>query len=87
MRKKIEELWEEDLSVKFQCRNLGAEEKKLIDSTEKKCHKFFESLNEEQKTIFEEIEQNCFYLKSINEKELFVFGFKLGANLMKDMLS
>ena len=87
MDKTIEKLWEEDWEVKFECRKLGVEEKKLIDSTVEMRDKFSETLNSEQKALFEEIEQDYCYLKSISEKELFAFGFKLGANLMKDMLS
>ena len=81
MRTTLEELWYGNISPNTFCHKQTKETKELMEYIATHYENLQSSLNEKQKEIFEKF-NDCFYeLADINEREIFVYAFKLGAKI------
>lgn len=81
MRKTLEELWYGNISPNMSCHKQTPQTKELMEYIAKHYDDLYSTLNEKQKEIFEKF-NDCFYeLADINEREIFVYAFKLGTKI------
>ena len=69
------------------CRSTDKETKQLMGYIADHHDKLLSTLNDQQKEILEKFDDCYNELTDINEREIFVYAFKLGARIALEMLS
>lgn len=78
----IEDLWYGRLKPFEKCISASDDAKELEDYIARHKRALSEIMTDEQKAIFEKL-MNCYEeLSDINERSIFTYGFKLGAQLV-----
>ena len=87
MRSMLEELWYGNVCPNTGCREATKEAKELMGYIADHHDKLLSILNDQQKEILEKFDDCYNELTDINEREIFVYAFKLGARIALEMLS
>ena len=81
MRSILEELFYGNVCPNTDCRSKGEEGKALIGYIADHHDNLLSTLNDHQKELFEKFDDCYNELTDINEREIFVYAFKLGARI------
>ena len=87
MRSILEELFYGNISPNTDCRSSDKETKQLMGYIADHHDNLLSTLNEQQKEILEKFDDCWDELTDINEREIFVYAFKLGARIAIDVLT
>ena len=87
MRSILEELFYGNICPNTDCRSQDKETKQLMGYIADHHDKLLSTLNDQQKEILEKFDDCYNELTDINERDIFVYAFKLGARLALEMLS
>ena len=87
MRSILEELFYGNICPNTACRSNDQETKQLMGYIADHHDKLLSTLNDQQKEILEKFDDCYNELTDINEREIFVYAFKLGARIALEMLS
>ena len=82
MRSILEELFYGNICPNTDCRSTDKETKQLMGYIADHHDNLLSTLNEQQKEILEKFDDCYNELIDINEREIFLYAFKLGAKLM-----
>ena len=82
MRSILEELFYGNICPNTDCRSTDKETKQLMGYMADHHENLLSTLNEQQKEILEKFDDCYNELIDINEREIFLYAFKLGAKLM-----
>ncbi|MBR5119912.1 MAG: hypothetical protein IKV02_02840 [Clostridia bacterium] len=86
MRSIIEELFYGNICPNTDCRTQDNETKQLMGYIANHHDALLSTLNDQQKEILEKFDDCYSELTDINEREIFAYAFRLGAQLMLEML-
>ena len=86
MRSILEELFYGNVCPNTDCRSKGKETKELIGYIADHHHDLSATLNDKQKELFEKFNDCYDELTDINEREIFVYAFRLGARIAIEVL-
>lgn len=87
MKSVLEELCYGNLCPNTDCRSKEKEVKELMGYIADHHDTLIAQLNEKQKKIFEKFDDCWDELTDINEREIFVYAFKLGMRIAIEVLS
>ena len=87
MRSILEELFYGNICPNTDCRSNDKETKQLMGYIADHHSKLISTLNDQQKEILEKFDDCYNELTDINERDIFVYAFKLGARIALEMLS
>ena len=87
MRSILEELFYGNICPNTDCRSHDKETKQLMGYIADHHDNLLSTLNDQQKEILEKFDDCYNELTDINERELFVYAFKLGARIMLAVVS
>lgn len=87
MRTILEELYYGNICPNTDCRSHDKDTKQLIGYIADHHDNLLATLNEQQKEILEKFDDCYNELTDINEREIFLYAFKLGARMMLEVLS
>ena len=87
MRSILEELFYGNVCPNTDCRSKDKETKALIGYITDHHHDLSSTLNDKQKEIFEKFNDCYDELTDINEREIFVYTFRLGMRIAIESLS
>ena len=87
MKSVLEELFYGNLCPNTDCRSKEKEVKELMGYIADHHDTLIAQLNEKQKEIFEKFDDCWDELTDINEREIFVYAFKLGMRIAIEVLS
>ena len=87
MSNMIAELWRGNVCPQTDSRNNSPEMKQLMEYMARHHDDLLKSMNEEQKDIFERFDDCWSEYASLAEEAIFVYAFRLGAQMMLDVLS
>ena len=82
MRSILEELFYGNICPNTDCRSHDKETKQLMGYIADHHDSLLSTLNDQQKEILEKFDDCYNELTDINEREIFSYGFKLGARIM-----
>ena len=85
MRSILEELFYGNICPNTDCRSNDKETKQLMGYIADHHDKLLFTLNDQQKEILEKFDDCYNELTDINEREIFVYAFKLGARIALEM--
>ena len=83
----LEELFYGNICPNTDCRSQDKETKQLMGYIANHHDKLLSTLNDQQKEILEKFDDCYNELTDINERDIFVYAFKLGARIALEMLS
>ena len=86
MRSILEELFYGNVCPNTDCRSQSKETKELMGYIADHHDKLLKELTDEQKEIFEKFNDCYDELTDINEREIFVYAFRLGMKIGIDVL-
>ena len=87
MKSILEELWYGNVCPESNCRIATKKAKELMNDIADNHDNLQSTLTEKQKETLEKID-NCFAeLTDINEREIFVYAFRLGARIAMEVMS
>ena len=87
MQSILEELWYGNICPNESCRKTTPEVKELMGYIADHHDALLEMLTDKQKETFEKFDDCWDELTDINEREIFVYAFKLGARIAIDVLT
>ena len=87
MKSILEELWYGNITPNNRCAELTNEEKKLMGYIADHHDNLYATLTDKQKEIFKKFDDCYAELTAINEREIFVYAFKLGARIAIETMS
>ena len=87
MRSILEELFYGNVCPNTDCRSNTKETKELMGYVADHHDALFEKLTDKQKETLEKFDDCYAELTDINEREIFVYAFKLGARIAIEVLS
>jgi len=87
MKSILEELFYGNVCPNTDCRSKEKEVKELMGYIADHHDTLIAQLNEKQKEIFEKFDDCYNELTDINEREIFVYAFRLGARIAIEVLS
>lgn len=87
MRSILEEMWYGNVSPSEDCIKPAREAKKLMGYISNHRHDLESTFTEKQKEIFGKFDECYIELADINEREVFIYAFRLGARLMLEVMS
>lgn len=87
MRSTLEELWHGNISPETDSRTNTPEMKRLMEYMARHHDNLMTTMTDGQKDIFERFDDCCSEYASFAEKSIFVYAFRLGANIAIDILS
>ena len=87
MRSTLEELWHGNISPETDSRTNTPEMKGLMEYMARHHDDLITTMTDEQKDIFERFDDCWSEYASLTEKSIFVYAFRLGANIAIDILS
>ncbi len=82
----LEKLWEDYIYPDEGCQITTPEEKELTSYITRHSDSLLASMTEKQKEVFEKFSDCQFELTNIRERELFVYAFRLGAQVMLESM-
>ena len=86
MRSVLEELFYGNICPNTDCRSHDKETKQLMGYIADHHENLFSTLNDQQKEILEKFDDCYNELTDINEREIFVYAFKLGMRIAIEVL-
>ena len=86
MKNILGELWHGNISPKEDCRNNIPEMKQLMDYMTRHHDDLLKTLSDEQRDIFERYDDCWSEYASLAEEAIFVYAFRLGAQMTLDAL-
>ena len=86
MRSILEELFYGNICPNTDCRSHDKETKQLMGYIADHHDNLLSTLNEQQKELLEKFDDCYTELTDINEREIFISAFKLGARIMTEVL-
>lgn len=86
MQSVLEEMWYGNVGPCMECRNTSKEVKALMGYIADHYENLHKTLTEQQKEIFEKFEDCQSKLADISERDIFVYGFRLGARIAMEIL-
>ena len=86
MRSILEELWYGNVCPSEGCREVTKETKDLMKFIAEHHDNLYATLNEKQKELLEKFDDCSAELTEINERDIFVYAFRLGARMMLEVL-
>ena len=86
MKSILEELFYGNVCPNTDCRGNGKDTKQLMEYIADHHSALNETLTDKQKEIFEKFNDCYDELTDINEREIFVYAFRLGARIAIDVL-
>ena len=86
MKSTLEELWRGNVNPQEDSRNNTPEMKKLMEYMARHHDNLLKVLTEEQRDIFERFDDCWSEYASLAEEAIFVYAFRLGAQMMLDIL-
>ena len=87
MKSILEELWYGNICPETDKRSSSEEMKQLMKYMDRQHDNLMETMTDEQKDIFERFDDCWSEYASLAEKSIFVYAFRLGANIAIDILS
>ena len=87
MRSILEELFYGNVCPNTDCRRTGKETKELMDYVADHHDTLLKELTDKQKETLEKFDDCYSELTDINEREIFVYAFRLGARIAIEVLS
>ena len=87
MRSILEELWYGNICPNTDCRSHDKETKQLMGYIADHHDNLLSTLNEQQKEILEKFDDCYNELTEINEREIFLYAFKLGMRIAIEVLT
>ena len=87
MEKILEELWYGNVCPNTGCREITKEAKDLMKYTATHHDHLQSTLTDKQKEILEKFDDCYAELTDINEREIFVYAFRLGARIAIEVMS
>ena len=87
MRSILEELWYGNVCPNGGCRELTPEAKQLMKYIADHHDNLHATLTDKQKEVLEKFDDCYAELTDINEREIFVYAFRLGARIAIEVLS
>ena len=87
MKSILEELWYGNICPETDNRTTTPEMKQLMEYMTRHHETLLATLNDEQKETFEKFDDCWSEYASLAEKSIFVYAFRLGANIAIDILS
>ena len=87
MRSILEELWYGNVCPNTGCRESTTEAKQLMGYIADHHDNLLATLTDKQKEILEKFDDCYAELTDINEREIFVYAFRLGARIAIEVLS
>ena len=87
MKSILEELWYSTICPETDSRTTTSEMKRLMEYVARHYDNLLNSMTDEQKDIFERFDDCWSEYASLAEKSIFVYAFRLGANIAIDILS
>ena len=86
MKNKLGELWHGNISPQENCHNNTPEMKQLMDYMARHHDDLLKTLSDEQRDIFERFDDCWSEYASLAEEAIFVYAFRLGAQMTLDAL-
>ena len=86
MKSILKELWYGNICPETQCRAATREAKELMGYIADHHDNLQQTLTEQQKEIFEKFDDCYAELTDINEREIFVYAFRLGAKIAIEVM-
>ena len=86
MRSILEELWYSNVWPNHSAHGLNDETKKLMKYVADHHDRLYSTLTEQQKELFEKFNDCHSELASIDEREIFIYGFRLGARIAIEVM-
>ena len=86
MKNILGELWHGNITPQEDCRNNTPEMKKLMEYMVRHHDDLLKTLSEEQRDIFERFDDCWSEYASRAEESIFVYAFRLGAQMMLEIL-
>ena len=86
MRSILEELFYGNICPNTECRSNGKDTKQLMGYIADHHSALNETLSDKQKELFEKFNDCYDELTDINEREIFVYAFRLGARIAIEVL-
>ena len=86
MNNTIKEMWHGNIMPQSNRRNSTPEMKELLGYISRHHEDLLKTMTEEQKEIFEKLDDCWDELTDINEREIFVHAFKLGMRIAIEVL-
>ena len=87
MRNVLEDLWYGNICPSSDCRDISKETKELMGYIADHHSRLRSTLTDEQNELLEKFDDCYAELTDINEREIFVYAFKLGARIAIEVLS
>ena len=87
MKNTLAEMWHGNISPQSDSRNNTPEMKQLMEYMARYHDDLLKSMTDEQKDIFERFDDCWSEYASLAEEAIFVYAFRLGAQMMLDVLS
>ena len=87
MRSILEEFWYGNVCPENGCRESTPEAKALMGYIANHHEKLRETLTDKQKELFEKFDDCYAKLTDINEREIFVYAFRLGAKIAIEIMT
>ena len=86
MRSVLEELFYGNICPNIDCRNHDKETKQLMGYIADHHDNLLSTLNDQQKELLEKFDDCYNELTDINEREIFIYAFKLGMRIAIEVL-
>ncbi len=86
MSKILEELWYGNVGFENQCA-VSDEEHELMKYISNHYDNLYKTLNKQQKELLEKFDDCQIELNNITEKNIFVYGFRLGARIAFEVMN
>ena len=86
MRSILEELFYGNVCPNADCRSTNNGTRELMDYIADHHRNLNETLSEKQKEVFEKFDDCYSELTDINEREIFIYAFRLGARIAIEVL-
>ena len=86
MKSILEELFYGNVCPNTDCRSTGKETKELMSYIAERHDTLLKELTDKQKEILEKFDDCYNELTDINEREIFVYAFRLGARIAIEVL-
>ena len=87
MRSILEELWYGNVCPNEGCREVTKETKELMKYIAEHHDNLHATLTEKQKETLEKFDDCYSELTDINERDIFVYAFRLGARMMLEVMT
>ena len=82
----LEELWYGNVCPSDGCREVTKETKDLMKYIAEHHDNLYATLNEKQKEMLERFDDCSAELTNTNERDIFVYAFRLGARMMLEVM-